>query len=566
MGVTRAASLRQSQLFSTEPSPHPGGAEPFRNASLPDLAAYISSQVEPMYFAQGTVADLSGAMLSGQRVLLRSDYLTVPSPGETVTDANGTFRFDSLPPGDFTLEVVAPAYWVFPNRPEVTVIPGLGAGDEQEFTAVSTNNPGATNVAFTSQAQHVSPAGDDLRSGRSWHLAKRTIAAAIGAAPNGGEIWVAEGVYHELITLYGRQLYGGFAGSEVTRSQRDWRAHATVLDGDAAALAPLGLSPATILVMGDFATNQAFLDGFTMMNAAASSLGGGVYVEPYSSPVIAHCRFLTNSAVMGGGIYCAHDSTPAIFGNEFEQNYAWLGGALYLDSHCKPQTLANNLIVNNRSDDGAAGLYSSGDQVIVANNTFVGNEVTFGGAGAVGCNAGSAVVVNNIMALNTGGIAIVGSASVAESNNCIFANADADFSGLSADVTDVLQDPAFRNVASQDFRLRPVSPCVDAGDDFAIPASLDFEGQPRKARRHVDIGAYELPPPSLTIEQTGRQAEARVAWPTEEAAFVLESCTNLALPDWRRVTDVPVSNGTLQSVGISLDRPGQFYRLHQSTP
>ncbi len=564
VGLTRAASVRQLQLFATDPSPHPGGSEPVRGASLPDLAAYISSQVEPGYSIQGTVADLSGAMEAGQRVLLRSDYLSVPAPGETVTDGSGAFRFDTLPPGDFRLEVVAPAYWVFPERPEVTAYPGLVPDDGLEFTAVSTNNPGGTNVAFTSAAQHVSLAGDDARSGRSWHLAKRTIAAAISAAPNGGEIWVAEGVYHELLALYGRQLYGGFAGTEVDRSQRDWRVHAAVLDGDAAALEPLGLFPGTMVLMGDAATNRACLDGLTIMNGAANSTGGGVYVEPYSSPVIAHCRFLTNSAALGGGIYCGHDSLPAIVGNDFEQNYAWLGGALYLDSHCTPQMLANNLVVNNRSDDGAAGLYSNGDQVTVANNTFVGNEVIFGGAGAVGFNAGSAVVRNNIMAFNTGGIAIEGPASVVESSNCIFANADADFSGMSADVSDVLQDPACRDVAGQDFHLRPTSPCVDAGDDSAIPMPVDFEGHPRAARRHVDIGAYELPPPSLTLEKAVGQAGLRVTWPMEEASFVLETCTNLDATSWQPVADAPLTDGARRSVAINVSSPAGFYRLHQT--
>ena len=79
----------------------------------------------------------------------------------------------------------------------------------------------------------VSMAGDDSNDGSSWELAKRTIGGAVEAlGAEGGEVWVAAGVYEERIELPRYVfLYGGFAGDEESREERDWRVNETVIDG-----------------------------------------------------------------------------------------------------------------------------------------------------------------------------------------------------------------------------------------------------------------------------------------------------------------------------------------------
>ena len=80
----------------------------------------------------------------------------------------------------------------------------------------------------------VSSGGNDANEGSSWSQAKRTVQAAIdAAAAAGGEVWVAAGTYAERITLRSYvYVYGGFAGIETQRSERNWSAHPTVLDGN----------------------------------------------------------------------------------------------------------------------------------------------------------------------------------------------------------------------------------------------------------------------------------------------------------------------------------------------
>jgi hypothetical protein len=57
-------------------------------------------------------------------------------------------------------------------------------------------------------------------------------------------------------------------------------------------------------------------------------------------------------------------------------------------------------------------------------------------------------------------------------------------------------DPMFIDAPNGDFRLAPLSPCIDSGDTTAIPAgvTLDLDGNPRVAAASVDRGVYERQP------------------------------------------------------------------------
>jgi len=50
----------------------------------------------------------------------------------------------------------------------------------------------------------VKPDGNDANSGGSWPLAKKTVSAAIAAANQNDEIWVAAGVYRPTTTTTNR--------------------------------------------------------------------------------------------------------------------------------------------------------------------------------------------------------------------------------------------------------------------------------------------------------------------------------------------------------------------------
>ena len=71
--------------------------------------------------------------------------------------------------------------------------------------------------------------------GNDWAHAYHSVQAGINASLAGEEVWVAAGTYSERIVLKNwLALYGGFAGGEVSRNQRDWKANETILDGNQA--------------------------------------------------------------------------------------------------------------------------------------------------------------------------------------------------------------------------------------------------------------------------------------------------------------------------------------------
>jgi len=133
-------------------------------------------------------------------------------------------------------------------------------------------------VAQASRVIYVSQSASGLTNGWSWSTAYRTVQAALADAAAGDEIWVATGTYFGTIRLKeGVALYGGFAGTETSRTQRDWNFHHTILDGQRSnnvAIVPANTTMATRL------------DGFAIQNGAAD-YGAGIYCAG-GSPVLAN--------------------------------------------------------------------------------------------------------------------------------------------------------------------------------------------------------------------------------------------------------------------------------------
>src|SRR5262249_43945035 len=84
-------------------------------------------------------------------------------------------------------------------------------------------------------------ASGPVHDGTSWSTAFTDLQAALAAAQSGSEIWVAKGRYipsqpgdvnTSFVLRSGAAVYGGFAGSEVNRADRDWKLNETILSGD----------------------------------------------------------------------------------------------------------------------------------------------------------------------------------------------------------------------------------------------------------------------------------------------------------------------------------------------
>ena len=88
---------------------------------------------------------------------------------------------------------------------------------------------------FLPTVVRVAPDGDDTHDGADVERARsgRCRPPSSGPVADGGEVWVKAGTYVENLVLRPfTSLYGGFAGGETNRVERDWRTRETILDGN----------------------------------------------------------------------------------------------------------------------------------------------------------------------------------------------------------------------------------------------------------------------------------------------------------------------------------------------
>jgi len=136
---------------------------------------------------------------------------------------------------------------------------------------------------------YVSKMGNNT-DGTSWENAYTSITTSLLNLPGDDlyDIWVAEGLYQERISLTvtsRSSLYGGFAGYESDLSQRDIENHETIIDGKS---------------WYRCIKNYGLVDGLYVTNGYTDRKGGGIY--NYRGSVI-NCIIYSNTGEHGGGIY-----------------------------------------------------------------------------------------------------------------------------------------------------------------------------------------------------------------------------------------------------------------------
>ena len=368
---------------------------------------------------------------------------------------------------------------------------------------------GADPMALTPLIIRVKPGGNNSNDGSTWALAKSTLSSAISSASASGstEVWVAGGTYHEAISVPSDvRLYGGFAGSETDRSQRDWGVNLTSIDAS-------GLNASTVTIDGSF---FAQIDGFTI-RGGAGAFGGGVRCTNALCTVNHNTITGCSSTGHGGGIAC--DNSTA--------------------------TLAGNVIFGNTSVTGGGGIYWSntrpGGEIL--NNTIVANN-------SAAISVGNTVnIFNNIVAYNGGGIYTTWAPSVFQKND-VYGNTGSQYGGLittrpSTDLVSV--DPLFVDKDNADYHVWWSSPCKDAGyDAVVLPDTHDIDAEPRR-NGPIDIGADETTECMrfrLTI--TSEPAYAPIGDPVTVTAHVVDVVTNQAAVGCR--ADISIDAGEIVSI------------------
>lgn len=276
------------------------------------------------------------------------------------------------------------------------------------------------------------------QDGLSWETAFNKLQDAINAADAStqDEIWVADGVYDErrpdpdgsLVLKASVPLYGGFAGGETQRSQRDWIANPAVIDG---LDQRNGLNPEAVHVIKG--AEDATLDGFIVRNGdgfGASTFpkdrGGAIFANGVSMNIV-RCRFERNKSRFGGAIYfnvsqstitdCVFeeslvdgfggaifinsDSTLLIENCMFRSNVANKGGAIYIASPGNDATIRScQFLENTALSDGGAGIFVDNASALIESCRFFDNFSEGGGAAIFNFAQSSPDIINCIFAGN----------------------------------------------------------------------------------------------------------------------------------------------------------------------
>ncbi|MHC5061184.1 MAG: BACON domain-containing protein [Planctomycetota bacterium] len=256
----------------------------------------------------------------------------------------------------------------------------------------------------------------------------------------------------------------------------------------------------------------------TFSENTAYDSGGGIY-NYWSSPMLINCALKGNSAWYGGAALNDLSSNSAMVNCLFSGNRAYFGGAIY-NFESDPCQLSCTLSGNSAESFGG-GVYNAQSYPILANSILWGNSDNGGSDESAQIHIASGapeVTFSCIQGLDT----FAGDDNI--SGNPLFVrdpNAGGDGWG------DDPCTPGVNEAVNDDFGdLRiasPVSPCVDAGKNAALPADtadldedfniieptpLDLDGNKRiingngDAITKVDMGAYEFSLASIVRNPT----------------------------------------------------------------
>ncbi|MBK9925984.1 MAG: hypothetical protein IPP66_11930 [Anaerolineales bacterium] len=286
--------------------------------------------------------------------------------------------------------------------------------------------------------------------GCSWGTAFSKLQDALAISVAGDEIWVAAGTYYPdegtgqsndnrnstFLLKNGVAVYGGFTGTETTRSQRNSSVNVTVLSGDIGAVGVMSDNTYQVVNVVGNLSDTYILDGFTIKSGnsnGSSGHGGGIYIQnaspafsnliitnnlasangagvyvtslgsvrsSYSSPSFSNVVISNNSAARGGGLY-TQNSNPALNNVSFIGNTATSGAGGGMnnqvlngatDEYSIP--LLSNVTFSGNVAKGGAGLFNNRSHPVLTNVTFSGNTASVRG-GAI-LNEGASPILQNI--------------------------------------------------------------------------------------------------------------------------------------------------------------------------
>jgi hypothetical protein len=417
------------------------------------------------------------------------------------------------------------------------------------------------------QVLYVDESAAGLTDGTNWAHAFTDLQDALALAlayPQIQEIRVAQGAYTPappsgdrraaFVLVEGVVLKGGYAGlGAADPDERDMDAYVTILSGDLNGDDGPNFTNrddnSRHVVMAFVMSEATILDGFTISGGNATVQdyfndrhGGGLSIA-YGNPTVSNCTFRANYADWDGGGLYNHQSNPTVTTCILSANRATRGGGM---GNCYSNPTVSGCTFNgNKARSCGGGMYNYSSSPTVVNCTFNGNEARYRGGGMKNIESSPTVTncaFNGNRADSGGGMYNLSSSPTLA--NCILWDPGAEIVNASdATVTvtysnvqggwlglgNIRTDPLFADAdgpdgvvgtEDDDLRLSPGSPCIDAGDNTAVPSGIvtDLDGNPRfvddpftpdtgnpgaPGPPIVDMGAYEYQPMAGDLDGDG---------------------------------------------------------------
>ncbi len=395
-----------------------------------------------------------------------------------------------------------------------------------------------------------------VHNGTSWNNAYTNLLSALVFASPGDQVWIADGTYKptgssdQTATFpleTDVEVYGGFAGGEVSLTQRNPDVNVTILSGNIGNQAAAADNSHHVITCDN--KDGVVLDGLRIQaghadngSAANGTNGGGLLVVD-STIEIRNCRFSSCNANDAGGAIYGSASGIRLVDCTFIVNSADSGGAVAA-SQGTVNTANCRFLQNDASVQGSALWAINSATGGITNVEFSGNTSA---AATVSAELGGVLFLRGCtIADNQGAAAATTSPAAVALLNCIVdtgtqiplvagagSTISASFTCFHGPSTpsgsgNIFVDPLFRNPLGPDgvagteddnHRLLGNSPCLDRANSNNVGLDtldldgdgitsenvpFDLDGNPRRtddqlaadlgggAAPHPDMGAYEL--------------------------------------------------------------------------